>query len=151
MWAKKAGGVGTDNAESIALSNVKYPVDAPYRDVYITGTIQVAPLAVSLHLLLAFIWQKTCHSRENRARFFILISLILQGKAWFDTTKTVSALSSLTKSLYIAKYNTSDGAVQSTSQSRFSGLCESMQFERFCCRCVVRACSHESGTKNASQ
>jgi len=76
VWAKKAGGVGTDNAESIALSNVKYPVDAPYRDVYITGTIQ--------------------------------------GKAWFDTTKTVSALSSMTKSLYIAKYNTSDGAVRWT-------------------------------------
>merc|ERR1711998_94761 len=76
VWAKKAGGKGTDIAESIALSSVKYPSDAPYRDVYITGTIQ--------------------------------------GKAWFDTTRTVSALSSLTKSLYIAKYNTSDGAVRWT-------------------------------------
>lgn len=41
LWAKKAGGVGEDVAESIALSNVRYPTDAPYRDVYITGTIQV--------------------------------------------------------------------------------------------------------------
>jgi hypothetical protein len=76
VWAKKAGGKGTDIAESIALSSVKYPADAPYRDVYITGTIQ--------------------------------------GKAWFDTTRTVSALSSMTKSLYITKYNTSDGAVRWT-------------------------------------
>jgi len=74
LWARKAGGKGTDIAESIALSSVKHPADAAYRDVYITGTIQ--------------------------------------GKAWFDTTQTVSALSSLTKSLYITKYNTSDGSVR---------------------------------------
>ena len=41
IWAKKAGGNGDDVAEAIALSSVKYPVDSPYRDVYITGTIQV--------------------------------------------------------------------------------------------------------------
>ena len=41
VWAKKAGGKGRDVAESIALSSVKFPADAPYRDVYITGTIQV--------------------------------------------------------------------------------------------------------------
>ena len=40
IWARKAGGKGTDVAESIALSSVKYPTNAPYRDVYITGTIQ---------------------------------------------------------------------------------------------------------------
>lgn len=74
VWARKAGGKGKDVAESIALSSVKYPANAAYRDVYITGTIQ--------------------------------------GKAWFDTTNTVSALSSQTKSLYITKYNTSDGTVR---------------------------------------
>ena len=67
MWAKKAGGVGTDNAESIALSNVKYPVDAPYRDVYITGTIQVAPLAVSLHLILGHLFGKRCVISDRTA------------------------------------------------------------------------------------
>jgi len=41
LWARKAGGKGTDIAESIALSSVKHPADAAYRDVYITGTIQV--------------------------------------------------------------------------------------------------------------
>jgi len=76
IWAKKAGGNGDDVAEAIALSSVKYPVDSPYRDVYITGTIQ--------------------------------------GKAWFDTTKTVSALSTMSKSIYITKYNSSDGDVRWT-------------------------------------
>ena len=43
VWARKAGGKGKDVAESIALSSVKYPANAAYRDVYITGTIQACP------------------------------------------------------------------------------------------------------------
>eukprot|EP00656_Telonema_subtile_P038225 TRINITY_DN428_c0_g1_i2.p1 TRINITY_DN428_c0_g1~~TRINITY_DN428_c0_g1_i2.p1 ORF type:complete len:296 (-),score=57.75 TRINITY_DN428_c0_g1_i2:499-1386(-) len=76
IWAKKAGGMGADIAESVALSNVRYPDNNAHKDVYITGTIQ--------------------------------------GKAWFDTTKTVSALSANQKSIFIAKYNTSDGGVRWT-------------------------------------
>eukprot|EP00658_Telonema_sp_P-2_P037009 TRINITY_DN26661_c0_g1_i3.p1 TRINITY_DN26661_c0_g1~~TRINITY_DN26661_c0_g1_i3.p1 ORF type:complete len:377 (+),score=90.80 TRINITY_DN26661_c0_g1_i3:100-1230(+) len=76
LWAKKAGGAGEDEAEAIALSNTRDPPDAPYKDVFITGTIQ--------------------------------------GKAWFDSTKTVSALSGIGKSVFIAKYNTSDGSVRWT-------------------------------------
>eukprot|EP00656_Telonema_subtile_P029001 TRINITY_DN3182_c0_g1_i3.p1 TRINITY_DN3182_c0_g1~~TRINITY_DN3182_c0_g1_i3.p1 ORF type:complete len:333 (-),score=72.01 TRINITY_DN3182_c0_g1_i3:255-1253(-) len=83
LWAKKAGGVGEDVAESIAISNVRYPTDAPYNDIFITGTIQ--------------------------------------GKAWFDTTKTVSALSANTKSIYIAKYNTSNGEVRYTKLAATCG------------------------------
>ena len=43
VWARKAGGKGKDIAESIALSSVKYPATAAYRDVYITGTVQACP------------------------------------------------------------------------------------------------------------
>eukprot|EP00658_Telonema_sp_P-2_P078872 TRINITY_DN748_c0_g1_i2.p2 TRINITY_DN748_c0_g1~~TRINITY_DN748_c0_g1_i2.p2 ORF type:complete len:309 (-),score=70.08 TRINITY_DN748_c0_g1_i2:378-1304(-) len=49
---------------------------------------------------------------DDNAHRDVYVTGTTQGQAWFDSTKTVNALSSQTKSIFVTKYNSTDGAVR---------------------------------------
>ena len=112
VWARKAGGEGADVADSVALSYVHWPESNPFRDIYITGTIQVDEPAASLTRLNCGVRAMLGLTRHTQKTLCILLALCMACRNRSTSPSNPCDLEPSRFNPTRCRYNASDGQVR---------------------------------------